>query len=75
MSKVMGICVTFSLFLRSHSLNMVMSFDPACKFRQFSFCPNSTLNFTKSHKISIGKALYFRNYQSETSRGGGGGGG
>ena len=41
-------------------------------FEIFLFCPNSTFNIRKSHKISSGKALYFRSYQPKTSRGGGG---
>ena len=42
------------------------------KFRKFSlFCPNSTFNIRKSHKISSGKALYFRSYQQKTQGGGG----
>ena len=42
-------------------------------FENFLFCPSSTFNIRKSHKISGGKALYFRSYQPKTSRGGGGG--
>ena len=40
-------------------------------FEKFLFCPSSTFNIRKSHKISGGKALYFRSYQPKTSRGGG----
>ena len=40
----------------------------------FLFCPNSTLNIRKSHKIPSGKAFFFESYQPKTSRGGGGGG-
>ena len=29
-------------------------------FESLLFCPNSTFNIRKSHKISSGKALYFR---------------
>ena len=32
-------------------------------FENLLFCPNSTFNIRKSHKISSGKALYFRSYQ------------
>ena len=42
---------------------------------KFLSCPNSTFNIRKKHKISSGKALYFRSYQPKTSWGGGGGGG
>ena len=34
-------------------------------FEIFLFCPNSTFNIRKSHKISSGKALYFRSYQQK----------
>ena len=43
-------------------------------FENHLFGPNSIFNIRKSHKISGGKALYFRSYQQETSPGGGGGG-
>ena len=33
----------------------------------FLFCPSSTFNIRKGHKISGGKALYFRSYQAKTS--------
>ena len=36
-------------------------------FENVLFCPNSTFNIRKSHKISSGKALYFRSYQQKTS--------
>ena len=36
-------------------------------FEKFLFCPNSTFNIRKSHKISSGKSLYFRSYQPKTS--------
>ena len=38
-------------------------------FKKSLFCPNSTFNMRKSHKISGGKALDFRSYQPKTSRG------
>ena len=38
-------------------------------FENFLFCPNSTFNIRKSHKISSGKDLYFRSYQQKASRG------
>ena len=40
------------------------------KFKNYLFCPDSTFNIRKSHKLSSGKALYFRCYQQETSSGG-----
>ena len=39
-------------------------------FENFLFYLDSTFNIGKSHKISSGKALYFRNYHTKTSRGG-----
>ena len=39
-------------------------------FEIFLFCPNSTFNIRKSHKISGGKALYFRSYQPKNLTGG-----
>ena len=40
-------------------------------FENFLLCPNSTFNIRKSHKISGGKALYFRSYQLKNLTGGG----
>ena len=60
-------------FYNARSLNMVMSRDPRCRVRNFLFCPNFIFNITKSHKISSGKALYFRSYQPKNFTGGGGG--
>ena len=53
----------------AHLSSMVMSNDQRSKFRFILFCPNSTFNNRKCHKISGGKALYFRSYQQKTSRG------
>ena len=44
----MGIYVKF---YHDHSRNMVMSRGPGCKFRNFYFSPNSTLNFRKNYQI------------------------
>ena len=38
-------------------------------FEKFLFCPNSTFNIRKSHKISGEKALCFKSYQPKTSWG------
>ena len=38
------------------------------------FCPISTFDIGKSHKLSYGKVLYFKSYQPKTSPGGWGGG-
>ena len=36
-------------------------------FENFPFDPNFTFNIRKNHKISSGKALYFRSYQPKTT--------
>ena len=36
-------------------------------FENLLFCPNSIFNIRKSHKISSGKAVYFRSYQQKSS--------
>ena len=72
MAKAMGIFVKFGPFYHAHLPNMVVSRDPRCKFPIFLFSANSTLDIKKSHKISSGKAFYFRSSQPKTSRGGGG---
>ena len=67
-------------FLSNFALFMMPAHQRSChvtqeaNFEIFIFCPNSTFNIRKSHKISSGKALYFRSYQPKTSSGGGGGG-
>ena len=38
-------------------------------FENLLSCPNSTFNIRKSHRISSGKALYFRSYQPKPSQG------
>ena len=40
-------------------------------FEKFLFCPNSTFNIRKRHKMSSGKALYFRSYQPKALTGDG----
>ena len=40
-------------------------------FENFLFCPDSIFNIRKSHKISSGKALYFRCYQHKNLMRGG----
>ena len=37
-------------------------------FENFLFCPTSTFDIRKTHKISSGKALYVRSYQPKTSK-------
>ena len=67
MSKVMGIFVNFfnDAPHQIWSCHVTQETD----LETFSFCPSSTFNIRKSHKISSGKALYFRSYQPKTSRG------
>ena len=59
-------CQNFGIFYNAHSPNMVMSHGPRSKFRNFLFFPNSTFNIKKSHKISNGKAPYFKSCQQKT---------
>ena len=60
-------CQNFGIFYNAHSPNIVMSHGPRSKFRKFfHFSPNSTFNIKKSHKISDGKALYFKSCQQKT---------
>ena len=66
-------CQILAIFYDDRSPDMVISREPRNKFRKFSFCPNSTFNIRKSHKISGGNAIYLRSHQPKTSRGGGGG--
>ena len=73
LSHVVDIFVKFCccfFFYNARSQNMVMSRDPRYRVRNFLFCPNSIFNITKSHKISSGKALYFRGYQPKKTHGG-----
>ena len=72
MSRVVCIFVKFWHFFTMPA-HHIWSYDVIQKanFENFLFCPNSTFNIRKSHKISSGKALYFRSYQPKTSRGGG----
>ena len=51
-------------------MSKVMDVTQVANFEKFLFCPNSTFNIRKSHKISSGKAVYFRSYQPKTSQGG-----
>ena len=75
MSNVVGIFLKFWPFFDARSQNMVSHVTQDANFKNFLLCPDSTFNIRKSHKISSGKALYFRSYQPGTSPGGGGGGG
>ena len=75
MSKVVDIFVKFWHFFTMPA-HEIWSYHVTRKanFEKFLFCPNSTFNIRKSHKISSRKALYFRSYQPKPHGGGGGGG-
>ena len=75
MSKVMGILSNLGSFTMPTHQIWSCHVTQYANFEKFLFCPNSTFNIRKSHKISSGKALYFISYQPKSSRGGGGGGG
>ena len=70
MSKIVGIFVKFWHFFMMPA-HQIWSYqvNQEVNFENFLFCPNSTFNIRKSHKISCGKSLYFRSYQPKTSRG------
>ena len=72
MPKVTSIFVKFWLFYDAPHQIWSCHVAQEASFKHFLFCPNSTFNITKSHKISSRKTLYFRSYQPKTSRGGGG---
>ena len=74
MSKVVSIFVKFWHFFTMPT-HQIWSYHVTqeANFEKFLFCPNSTFNNRRTHKISSGKALYFGSYQPKTSRGGGGG--
>ena len=67
MSKVLGIFVKI-LAVFTMSTHQIWSCHVTQKanFKNCLFCPNSTFNIKKSHKISSGKALYFGSYQRKT---------
>ena len=71
MSKVLGIFVKF-WHIFTMPAHQIWSYHVTqeANFDFFLFCSNSTFNIRKSHKISSGKALYFRSYQPKTSRDG-----
>ena len=65
MSKGMGILSNFGLFrMSAHQISSCQVTQEA-NFENVLFYPNSTFNIRKSHKISSGKALYFRSYQAK----------
>ena len=63
--KLWTFCQTLALL--TMPAHQVWSYDVTqdANFQNVLFCPNSTLNIRKSHKISSGKALYFRSYQQK----------
>ena len=64
MSKVLGIFVKILAFftMPTHQIWSCHVTQEA-NFKIFLFFPNFTFNIKKSHKISSGKALYFRSCQ------------
>ena len=64
-------CQILAFFYAAHQIWSCHVTEEA-NFETFLFCPNSTFNNRKSHKISSGKALYFRSYQPKISQGWGG---
>ena len=64
-------CQILAFFYDARS-HRIWSYDVTqeANFEKILFCPNSTFNIRKIHKISSGKALYFRSYQPKTSLGG-----
>ena len=76
--KVWAFLSNFGLFrMSAHQISLCQVTQEA-NFENVLFYPNSTFNIRKSHKISSGKALYFRSYQAKPHGGGGrgeGGGG
>ena len=66
--KVWAFLVKFRLFTMPAHQIWSCHVAQDTNFKKFLFCPNSSFNIRKSHKISSGKALYFRSYQPKTSR-------
>ena len=62
-------CNILAFFTMSASQIWSCHVTQEANFENFLFCPNSTFNIRKSHKISSGKALYFGSYQPKTSPG------
>ena len=72
MLKVVGIFVKFWHFFTMPA-HQIWSYHltQEANFENFLFFPNSIFNIRKSHKISCGKALYFRSYEPKPHEGGG----
>ena len=71
--KLWAFLSNFGLFRMSAHQISSCQVTQEVNFENVLFYPNSTLNIRKSHKISSGKALYFRSYQAKPQGGGGGG--
>ena len=63
-------CGHFCQILSAHQIWSYHVTEEA-NFENVLFCPNSTFNIRKNHKISSGKALYFRSYQPKNLKGNG----
>ena len=71
MSKVMNVWSNFGFFTMPTHQIWSCHVTQKANFENFLFFPNSTFNIRKCHKISSGKAVYFRSYQPKTSQEGG----
>ena len=73
MSKVIGIYVTCQMLVCfTITTQQIWSFQPTqvASFENVLFCPNSTFNIRKSHKISSGnKCSLLQKLSAKTSRG------
>ena len=61
-------CQMLALFTMSTHQIWSCHMTQDANFRNVLFCPNSTFNMRKSHKIYSGKALYFRSYRRKPLR-------
>ena len=69
--KLWAFLSNFGIFFKMPA-HQIWSFHVTqeANFELFLFCPNSTFNIRKCHKISSGKALYVRSYQKNLTGGG-----
>ena len=68
--KLWAFLSNFGLFRMSARQISSCQVTQEANFENVLFYPNSTFNVRKSHKISSGKALYFRSYQAKPHGGG-----
>ena len=65
--KLWAFLTNFGIFTMSTHQIWSCHVTEEASFEIFLFCPNSTFNIRKSHKISSGKAIYFKSYQAKIS--------